>query len=755
MPFIHFLLNILSATAIHRILFILLFILSFSNSLYSQRNVNTCPINAHTMSATPYYPVTKTDTLKALIIYVRYQDDNFWCCQDWPPELWDIPSWGHGMLTPMGSAITDHPSLSGYFDAMSSSNGEHGWQLRGDEYPYLYVTKHPIAYYFDHRGLGAVAEEVLTNLDTSINYADYDRYDPSDIDHDGNIREPDGYVDMVIIWFRWLNSWVDGSTFQGVCALGGLSMSFPNGIIKTNDNVLIHGGLITEKISPDGPGNTATHACGLLAEGTSGRGIDIFVHELGHYMFGYFHTQHLGFWNLMTGNGVGIMNALERSDLGWIPYPHYYTTQYGTYNIHLEDFETTGDAYFFNTNTDGYILENRGTNGFYSAKANWIMPGNGLLITNLKFSTGAYEDPYTIACANHKWDWAFLDTNACETAYCVNMHKKKFTNPFKQLLPSNSGYSYMEMHDVCTSDGFNEVCKSYDSCAGSQGNLWTMGYNQVFSQWSNPKTALAFNGKPILIELISQNKDGSMDLLVKFGVDNCEVGTHPSEPVGLSMAKFYFDPNKPTRFHPRIDWFKNGEPDVNDLASPGRYNIYRGFVTNPKADPEYYFIQSVPADINSFIDYDIALYDPGNSVGCAYEPRTYAYRITVTDNENLESVRSERALVTGYIDPCEISGDSPIAGENNKDPLEFKVFNYPNPFNPSTEIKYTIPADAYVTLKIFNTLGQEVITLVNNEFKKAGIYSIEFDGKNLASGIYFYKFTAGQYNASKKMLLIK
>lgn len=80
--------------------------------------------------------------------------------------------------------------------------------------------------------------------------------------------------------------------------------------------------------------------------------------------------------------------------------------------------------------------------------------------------------------------------------------------------------------------------------------------------------------------------------------------------------------------------------------------------------------------------------------------------------------------------------------------------NYPNPFNPTTTIAYTIPNDEHVTLKIYNTLGEEVAELVN-EIKSAGIYQTNFNAENLPSGIYIYKITAGKYTDSKKLLLVK
>jgi hypothetical protein len=80
--------------------------------------------------------------------------------------------------------------------------------------------------------------------------------------------------------------------------------------------------------------------------------------------------------------------------------------------------------------------------------------------------------------------------------------------------------------------------------------------------------------------------------------------------------------------------------------------------------------------------------------------------------------------------------------------------NYPNPFNPSTIISYTLPLQTLVTLKVFNVLGQEVTTLVNG-INNPGINSVNFDGSNLSSGIYFYKLQAGSYTEVKKLVLLK
>jgi photosystem II stability/assembly factor-like uncharacterized protein len=80
--------------------------------------------------------------------------------------------------------------------------------------------------------------------------------------------------------------------------------------------------------------------------------------------------------------------------------------------------------------------------------------------------------------------------------------------------------------------------------------------------------------------------------------------------------------------------------------------------------------------------------------------------------------------------------------------------NYPNPFNPATKIMYAVPNNEFVTLKVYNTIGEEVLTLVN-EVKQQGIYEVEFNAATLPSGVYLYRIIAGDFVATKKMILMK
>jgi len=114
-------------------------------------------------------------------------------------------------------------------------------------------------------------------------------------------------------------------------------------------------------------------------------------------------------------------------------------------------------------------------------------------------------------------------------------------------------------------------------------------------------------------------------------------------------------------------------------------------------------------------------------------------------------------LVAGIIEGV-FYGDSTVLHIevfDNKSISNFSLSqNYPNPFNPITTIKYNLPGISFVTLKVYDVLGNEIASLVNEQ-KPAGSYEVEFDGTNLTSGIYFYQLRAGKYVETKKMVLLK
>ena len=121
----------------------------------------------------------------------------------------------------------------------------------------------------------------------------------------------------------------------------------------------------------------------------------------------------------------------------------------------------------------------------------------------------------------------------------------------------------------------------------------------------------------------------------------------------------------------------------------------------------------------------------------------------------------EYTINAGYASPSRRWDSASVSivvtnlGEVISKPEEFRLYNnYPNPFNPSTTIRYSIPEASFTTLKIYNSLGKEVAALVN-ETKSAGTYEVEFNASYLPGGIYFYTIQAGSFKETKKMILLK
>ena len=120
----------------------------------------------------------------------------------------------------------------------------------------------------------------------------------------------------------------------------------------------------------------------------------------------------------------------------------------------------------------------------------------------------------------------------------------------------------------------------------------------------------------------------------------------------------------------------------------------------------------------------------GNSAG------TYSYRLKQIDNDGAYE----------FSKTIEVNFGSPIKIELTQ--------NYPNPFNPSTTISFSLPESGNVILKIYNVIGKEIETLVEG-YREAGIYTVNFNAEELASGMYIYSLRTNGFTETKKMLFMK
>ena len=200
----------------------------------------------------------------------------------------------------------------------------------------------------------------------------------------------------------------------------------------------------------------------------------------------------------------------------------------------------------------------------------------------------------------------------------------------------------------------------------------------------------------------------------------------PSKPRGLSV-------NISSNNHPYLSWSINPE---NNIIS----YVVEKYITQENG--WQYYAQTTN---NFFEDMNESYCPPGQA--CGSHP--VKYRIRAINNINKTSLPSLSVTtdVRGYYLDKKFS--------NTSDLVKFKLFdNYPNPFNPTTKISWQSPVNGQQTLKVYDVLGREVATLVD-EYREAGSYEVEFDATNLPSGMYIYRLQSGNYSDVKKMILSK
>ncbi|MCB0746856.1 MAG: T9SS type A sorting domain-containing protein [Ignavibacteriae bacterium] len=175
------------------------------------------------------------------------------------------------------------------------------------------------------------------------------------------------------------------------------------------------------------------------------------------------------------------------------------------------------------------------------------------------------------------------------------------------------------------------------------------------------------------------------------------------------------------------------------------YKIYRS-ITNHYNDPRTFsLLTTVSSNTTSYEDTQVEF---GNW--------DYAHYYVVAKNTYIDSDPTEEltASLIGLLNKKNEKKEIIASEDNTKIILYCLNSNYPNPFNPTTQISYQIPENAFVNLVVYNSLGQKVKTLVN-QYQGLGSYNVEFNAESLPSGLYFYQLKAGKFSDVKKMMLTK
>jgi hypothetical protein len=457
-------------------------------------------------------------------------------------------------------------------------------------------------------------------------------------------------------------------------------------------------------------GVTFTSSSGILNSNcvSFGGTVPIVAHEIGHNL-GYSHHAGIGNFGVMDGAGAIYFSAFERSlsNSGNHNWANLITELNATGIYTLPD---ATSSYYITKGS--YTFESRGFQNFYEttmkntiAFPNKVFAGKGLLITNT-------NRHYITESAEGRYDWAMAGYYG---------YPNYFLYPFIQYGSNPDGYSKMEVRidpDAQTPDVYNPARnqlekRNHPEALGTQKSFFDPTYNNVFSPYSNPKTDGSF-----AIEVLSQDNAGNIQFKYYANADIAQCA--PAKPQDLKV----FKPRDGQ--HPVLIWTANREPNLTG------YNIYRN------GDQ----INTSVVTGTSYTDYGVT---------AALSKITYynTYTIKAVSANTKQSVFSDAAKVgaTGIYNPLNRNVDVK--------PLSYSLSqNYPNPFNPATTISYSLLQADNVKLKVYDRLGREVQTLVN-QLQDAGSYSIRFDASKLASGIYFYKLQAGGFTETKKMMLVK
>lgn len=322
------------------------------------------------------------------------------------------------------------------------------------------------------------------------------------------------------------------------------------------------------------------------------------------------------------------------------------------------------------------------------------------------------ENPYTGEGMIPKFKKG--EANPAKAGY-LDTEQIKYIDPITQTERESEIDIYNDINN-------NEVL--YPLYKGDGKDAFKPGYNSVLSKWSNPRPYFLSNDAAWSIAVEIKESNGKMYIDQYVELDTWHSGS-PSKPQILQIEEY--------NGHPKIKWLSNTEPDKSHYI-----------VERSEAPEVSWEVIDNNCQTNSFIDNDVF-------INAMFLDEVF-YRIKAVDTDGNNSEYSELAS----IDSCVLKKDQNKETLLQKDsPSAFKLFNcYPNPFNPTSIIKYNLVEAAFVKVIVYNSMGEEVEVLVSKP-QPSGEYKVEFHSNNLPSGIYYYHISAGNYNNTKKMILLK
>jgi hypothetical protein len=260
----------------------------------------------------------------------------------------------------------------------------------------------------------------------------------------------------------------------------------------------------------------------------------------------------------------------------------------------------------------------------------------------------------------------------------------------------------------------------------------------------------AINGKGSVVRQIADTTNGGFRrviVITHFG-DSTSVKT---EYWLYRDEKLYFRTNGYSLGEYDYPLFVSSLKSDSSYSSPYVYDVVTWHLTTTDFAGAVYASQILDRDAGMHPISFRTIAGTAQSIGLYYlfEYRFEGVRITKNDTSRLVGL-----LASGVVYGDTIAVTT-VVRSVSPPAHEFALSqNYPNPFNPSTTIRYGLPNRSHVTLTVFNTLGQQVATLVNGEME-AGYHEIQFDAKGLSSGVYLYRMQTGSHIATKKLILLR
>ncbi len=466
--------------------------------------------------------------LRALIVFVQFENDKR-KNESW--ELNKLPNWAFDFIDSEVKKEYRKFTLSDYWNEMSLGK----FNFIGDVYPELVILPEEKKYIARKVDYEEPNQDVLRIIDKKVDFKKYDKWKYSNDKKEFTLdeRNGDGLVDLIIIIYRNPEKWFGGH-YGAFTAISSFGKDY-----ITNDDSTVVKGKLREKAS----GIT-------VREGLRGK-VDLIErvsHELGHYYFGYAHTNTGG----VMGSDTYAVSGWERIKLGYVK---PVIADENGFTVTLDDYLTTGDILKIPIPIDNpesenyYLIENHQRISPYDQIARGAelegrydfetKMGSGIYIWLVRRGN-SFPPIMDLKTADGNWDWELADTVKMPKGWpeimplakrtAVNREKGK-SDRAKRVLEFPTKNKWWEVwHDT---NLFGEFSLTRDKM-GDETDAFNIGYNEIFSPWSNP-SSIYKKFDNISVQLVEQK--GTEIKLKVFTDKNSSLQLPPSKPQFLRVKK--------------------------------------------------------------------------------------------------------------------------------------------------------------------------------------------------------------------------